>query len=249
MQRVDTIWQADSVVHHYLTGTRGAIPLAQEQLAVMERVITAALPQGVARFLDLGCGDGVLGAVLLARNPAAAGVFVDFSAAMLTAAQARLHPYAHAHVVAADYSHPHWYYEETIAAHAPYDVIVSGFSIHHQPDARKWAIYAELFHLLRPGGVFVNIEHVALHSAFGHALAEQHMLDTLWRHQQHQGQTADWESFAHAFHNRVDKQANQLTPVETQCHWLREIGFVEVDCYLKLFELAVFAGRKPEDRC
>lgn len=246
MQRVDTIWQADSVVHTYLTGTRGAIPLAQEQLAVMERVITAALPQGVQRFLDLGCGDGVLGAVLLARQPAATGVFVDFSPAMLTAAQTRLQPYAGAHLVTADYSDPRWYFQETIAAHAPYDALVSGFSIHHQPDARKWAIYAEIFHLLRPGGIFVNIEHVASASALGHALAEQHMLDTLWRHQQHQGQTADWESFAHAFHHRVDKQANQLTPVETQCHWLREIGFVEVDCYLKLFELAVFAGRKPE---
>lgn len=247
MQRVDTIWQADSVVHHYLTGTRGAIPLAQEQIAVMERVIAAARPAGVQTFLDLGCGDGVLGAVLLARYPAANGVFVDFSPAMLTAAQARLHQHQNAHLVAADYSHPHWYFHETIAAHAPFDVIVSGFSLHHQPDARKWAIYAELFHLLRPGGVFVNLEQVASHSTFGHALAEQHMLDTLWRHQQRQGQTADWESFAQAFHSRADKQANQLTPVETQCRWLREIGFVDVDCYLKLFELAVFAGSKPED--
>lgn len=33
--------------------------------------------------------------------------------------------------------------------------------------------------------------------------------------------------------------------METQCGWLREIGFIHVDCYLKHFELAVFAGVKP----
>jgi hypothetical protein len=26
---------------------------------------------------------------------------------------------------------------------------------------------------------------------------------------------------------------------------LRDIGFVDVDCYFKVFELAVFGGRKP----
>jgi hypothetical protein len=26
---------------------------------------------------------------------------------------------------------------------------------------------------------------------------------------------------------------------------LREIGYTDVDCYLKVFELAVFGGRKP----
>ena len=39
-----------------------------------------------------------------------------------------------------------------------------------------------------------------------------------------------------------DKAANRLALAETQLTWLREIGFVEVDCYWKLFELAVLAG-------
>ncbi len=33
--------------------------------------------------------------------------------------------------------------------------------------------------------------------------------------------------------------------VEAQCKWLRELGYADVDCYLKLFEIAVFGGRKP----
>jgi hypothetical protein len=39
MQRVDRVWQSESVARTYLDGARGAIPLAQEQLAVMERII------------------------------------------------------------------------------------------------------------------------------------------------------------------------------------------------------------------
>jgi tRNA (cmo5U34)-methyltransferase len=30
--------------------------------------------------------------------------------------------------------------------------------------------------------------------------------------------------------------------VEDQCRWLRDIGFAEVDCFWKYFELAVFGG-------
>jgi hypothetical protein len=44
--------------------------------------------------------------------------------------------------------------------------------------------------------------------------------------------------------HRPDKEENILAPVEAQCDWLRELGFIDVDCYLKLFELAVFGGRR-----
>jgi hypothetical protein len=50
---------------------------------------------------------------------------------------------------------------------------------------------------------------------------------------------------AQTYYDRPDKAANILAPVEVQCEWLREIGFDDVDCYLKIFELAVFGGRKP----
>jgi hypothetical protein len=50
---------------------------------------------------------------------------------------------------------------------------------------------------------------------------------------------------ARHYYDRPDKSANILAPVERQCTWLREIGFTDVDCYLKVFELAVFGGRRP----
>jgi len=44
------------------------------------------------------------------------------------------------------------------------------------------------------------------------------------------------------FLERPDRAANILASVEDQCRWLRDIGFVEVDCFWKYFELAIFGG-------
>ena len=37
-----------------------------------------------------------------------------------------------------------------------------------------------------------------------------------------------------------------LRDPETQCDWLRDIGFEQVDTYFKLPGLAVFGGAKPK---
>jgi hypothetical protein len=47
------------------------------------------------------------------------------------------------------------------------------------------------------------------------------------------------------YDERPDQHANKLAPVEDQLAWLREIGFEDVDCPFKYFELAVLVGRKP----
>ena len=41
-----------------------------------------------------------------------------------------------------------------------------------------------------------------------------------------------------------DRRDNILAPVEEQCRWLRRIGFTDVDCFFKAFELAIFGGRR-----
>jgi tRNA (cmo5U34)-methyltransferase len=240
--RQDTVWQSAELTQRFLTGVRGAIPLAATQLDVMLRVIDRLVADGVHNFLDLGCGDGVLGNALLDRYPDAKGVFADFSEPMLQAARARLGQYPTQSFVIADYATREWL--NTVEPYAPFEVIVSGFSIHHQPDTRKYEVYQEIYDLLKPGGVFLNLEHVASADAVVESMFDDLMIDAQYGYLQAQGDRRSRDEIAQTHYYRPDKAANILASVESQCEWLREIGFQHVDCYLKIFELALFGGMR-----
>jgi tRNA (cmo5U34)-methyltransferase len=182
-------------------------------------VLLEFLPERVGRVLDLGCGDGeVVGRVLAAR-PDAQAVAADFSAEMLRRVRERFVEALNVRIVEHDLDAPlpgDW---------GTFDVVVSAFAIHHVVDERKRALYAEVYDRLAPGGVFLNLEHVAsatpeLHEAFlatlGTALED-------------------------------DDPSNQLAPVELQLEWLRAIGFEQVDCHWKWRELALLAASRPAE--
>jgi SAM-dependent methyltransferase len=200
---------------------------AQQYLALADRiphraageaVLLELVPRGVRRILDLGAGDGRLLALLRIDRPDARGVVTDLSPTMLDAARARFAGDALVEVVEHDLDAPLGVLGEA----GSFDAVVSCFAIHHCSHARKRALYAEVFGLLAPGGVFYNLEHVAsptpeLHEAFFVAM----------------GMTLANED-----------ESNQLLDVETQAAWLREIGFAQVDCFWKWRELALFGGVK-----
>jgi tRNA (cmo5U34)-methyltransferase len=235
----DDVWKSPILAKKYLEGVRGAIPLALEQIEVMLRLIEACGPP-LRRFMDIGCGDGILGSAILDQHPEAEAVFLDFSEPMLEAARARLAVRAKAaRFVKADYGDSAWL--QSVRDLAPYDGIVSGFSIHHQRDTRKRELYGEIFELLRPGGVFLNLEHVESESPWAKSVHENLFVDRL--HAFHPEATRP--EVARHYHDRSDKAANILAPVETQCTWLRQIGYIDVGCYMKIFELALFGGRHP----
>lgn len=175
------------------------------------------LPRETARVLDLGSGDGRLLRVVKRARPNASTVALDFSETMLRHLRKRFAADASVRVLAHDLDQP------LPASLGEFDAIVSSFAIHHLAHERKRALYEEVCGLLRPGGVFCNLEHVAsatrsLHERF---LAR---LDI------------DPEE---------EDPSNKLLDVETQLVWLRAIGFADVDCHWKWRELALLAAAKP----
>jgi tRNA (cmo5U34)-methyltransferase len=181
-----------------------------------EAALLDLVPRDVRRILDLGTGDGRLLALLKIDRPAAQAVALDFSPTMLQAARERFAGDPSVTVVAHDLEAP-------LPELDRFDVVVSSFAIHHCGDARKRALYAEVFNLLEPGGVFCNLEHVSSTSPAMHARFLQAM-----------GMTSATED-----------PSNKLLDVETQLGWLRAIGYADADCYWKWLELALLAGFRP----
>lgn len=244
MERHDEVWKRDSLVRTFLDGIRGGIPFGAEQIEMMLRVIEAR-GVTVGTFADLGCGGGALAQSLLRQYPQARATLIDFSEPMLEAARSQLGTHRPAPLFAvADLATPAWL--DAVAGSAPFDVVVSGYAIHHLPDLRKRDLYAEIFSRLTPGGMFVNVEHVASRTAWIEAISDELMVDSLHAFHATQGSGKSREQVANEFVHRPDKAANILAPVEAQCEWLRAIGYEDVDCYFKVFELAVFGGRRPQ---
>jgi tRNA (cmo5U34)-methyltransferase len=112
-----------------------------------------------------------------------------------------------------------WDLAEPIAPLGNFDVVVSGFAIHHLESHRKRDLFAEVARQLRPDGLFANLEVVAsatpeLHAAFLAAI----------------GRTAD-------------DPEDRLVDVETQAEWMREAGLEQVDCLWRWRGFALLVGR------
>ncbi len=206
------LWSEASHARDYLENRR-RIPHRDEGYAALLEL----LPERTRRVLDLGTGDGYLLALLQEARPGAGGVAVDFSAEMLEQARARFAGTPGVEVVEHDLDVPlpgDW---------GPFDAVVSAFAIHHVSDERKRALFGEVFGALAPGGVFMNLEHVAsptpeLHEAFLYAINSS---------------------------PERDDPSNKLAPAGDQLGWLREAGFNQVDCHWKWRELALLGGAKP----
>src|SRR5262249_51124434 len=142
-------WTEASHATGYLA-IAGEIPHRREgESALLDRI-----PTGASRILDLGCGDGRLLALVLDRLPRASGIAADFSPTMLERARRRFSGDHRVTVLEHNLDRP-------LPDFAPFDAVVSSFSIHHLAHGRKRALYAEVFESLAPGGVFCNLEHVS----------------------------------------------------------------------------------------
>jgi cyclopropane fatty-acyl-phospholipid synthase-like methyltransferase len=180
-----------------------------------EAVLRDLLPPAPERVLDLGCGDGRLAGLVLDACPSVVRVIAaDRSEPMLEQARARFAGDDRVSVVRHDLDDP-------VDFGTPFDVIVSGFAIHHVGDERKRALFGELRRNLEAGGSFLNLEVVAS--------------STPRRHQE----------FLVAIGRTADDPEDRLAPIGDQLAWMSDAGFVEAECVWRWRGFALMVAEAP----
>jgi tRNA (cmo5U34)-methyltransferase len=184
-----------------------------------------ALREGpVGRVLDLGAGTGLMSEAVLDRYPQAELVLLDGAAEMLAQAAERLRGKRATRV--------HADLREALPD-GPFDAVVSALAIHHLEHADVRGLLGRIHAVLRPGGVFVNAEHVTGSSPWLEGVYRR-----LWR-QACLGAGALAEEIAGA---EQRMEMDRSSDIVRQLGWMGAAGFVDSDCFFKQLHFAVLAG-------
>ncbi len=233
-------WDKKEKLSKYVGGVRQFFPLAEEQLDMISRIIEKFNPS-INTFLDMGCGDGFLGHFIYQLYPDAHGVFLDRSPEMVQKAKNK-DTDQNSEFVVQDFGDPNWY--RSIKTSRKFDLIIAGYSIHHIENTEKKSLYRDIFELLNQSGIFLNLEHVSSSTPVVQEMFNELFLDGMFNYHEHIKDKKTREEIEQIYNEPEHKILNKLESVEEQCLWLKDIGFTNVDCYMKIFELALFGGKK-----
>jgi SAM-dependent methyltransferase len=132
------------------------MPDREERFTALIDAVEAGTGRPDPLVLDLGCGPGSLGVRLLARLPKAEVTGADADPVTLALGRA---VYAdRIRFVTADLRQPGW--TERLSLDRQPDAVVSTTALHWLPVPDLRALYADIAALLRPGGLFLNGDHL-----------------------------------------------------------------------------------------
>ncbi len=211
---------------HYEAARNRLIPPFEDFYGTAVSAIALAGPE-VRRVIDLGAGTGMLSGLVREAYPEVHVTLFDGADLMLAKAKETLGEERVTYVEGDLYG--------DLPA-GPWDAVVSALAIHHMTDDGKRHVFGAAFQSLRPGGVFVNSEHI---------LGPTTAMDREYRR---------WHEKC-ARHNGINDQeweeaeermlTDHLTPLAIQLDWLNAAGFEDVDCLFKDRGFAVMFGKKP----
>jgi tRNA (cmo5U34)-methyltransferase len=230
------IWQSAEAVEAW-----AAEAGRQERNRIAHRRFMAGLlpfgEQQAFTFLDLGAGTGAAARTILDLHPRSNAILADFSAEMMRAGEREMQRFAGRYrYVEFDMSAGG---EWPAAIPAALDAVVTSMCVHHLPDERKQALFAEIFGRLAPGGWYLNYDPVR---------AEDPVVEATWaRVNDHD----DPDAAARRRHRtpldqaRWDNHVRYIIPLARQLGYLRSAGFEGIDTYWKQLDSVIYGGRRP----
>jgi tRNA (cmo5U34)-methyltransferase len=231
------IWQSEGVVAAWAADA----VRRERNRTVPLQFLASLLPFGeqeTRTFLDLGAGTGAASRAILERYPRSSALLADFSAAMMTAGERELEPFAGRYrYVEFDMSAGPW----PAAIPVALDAVVTSMCVHHLPDERKQGLFTEIFEHLVPGGWYLNFDPVR---------AEDAVVEATWARvndDRDPEAAAKRRSRTPQEQARYDNHVRYLTPLARQLGYLRSAGFGGIDVYWKNLENVIYGGCRPEE--
>lgn len=130
-------------------------PHREDGIQALVSVVAGIAPQGRATVLDLACGCGSITTRLLARLPQLDIVALDRDPVLLRIARGLFGASPTVAVAEADLYRDDW--AAALAAYR-FDAVITATALHWLPAPTLQRLYHDLARLLRPGGVFANLD-------------------------------------------------------------------------------------------
>ena len=183
--------------------------------------------------IELGVGTGSLGFRLLSALPIHSYCGYEESPNLAAVAKSRLSIFrSDVTIVEEDFRVDPW--------PTDVDVVVSTLTFHYLDNDDKRAVFQKSFQSLRSGGLFVVGDRVISRSPTMSKMYHARM-SRFW-----DGTTKNWKPDQRAAHKTQDDPKEEPWILEDQMQWLKEIGFMELECIWKDFNYCVFCGVKSD---
>ena len=203
--------------------------------------------------IDLGCGTGTLTLAIMDAFPNAHVYGFDIDPTLLPLAVARTSQHSdRAHYIQVDIRDADWMNKIPSAA----DAVISATALHWLSEDQLASLYNQITSVLKPGGVFLNADHVASESQTIQQSWERHRDEILGL--QRQGNCEDWDSFWKRYLAALGPQAaearkaalgewcgiEQGLPLFWHFEHLRDAGLTAIDCFWRSDCDAIYGGIK-----
>jgi ubiquinone/menaquinone biosynthesis C-methylase UbiE len=219
---------------------RRAIPDFDHVQNLVAEAVAGQSAAGPLRVLDVGCGDGVTSATILARCPNVLVTSLDSEADMIAQAQENLAPFIRAGRCQVILHDALTYLRRR--AESDFDVVASALALHNLQHDQRHALHREIFRVLRPDGLFANADKIAR--------SEEHRFETL---QLTIGRLFDTLVplgeldllRAGVLHEIVDAAPERLMREDETVRELAGLGFRDIELRRRLSMAALLVARKP----
>jgi len=215
-----------------------AVPGRTEQIATLACLVPFS-PTEAFTVVDLGCGQGALGATILRCFPQASLVALDGSPAMLQSAAALLAPSGDRAVTAPFELMSDEWLERVEGA----GCVVSSLALHHLDGPSKQRLFERLHDCLSSRGALLIADLVE-----AQVPQAQNLFAQSWDRSARE-QAGGGPGFEHFVETRWNHfyfpdESDTPSPLYRQLQWLEGAGFAAVDCFWMQAGHAIYGGFK-----